>query len=563
MERFIKEFELVTVVARWKSALFGASANVRPSSKKQTTVSREVGKLALAPDSVVGVERLFRARFVGTTSFLLCALFSVPIHAQEVTTELQGFLQAPYQPRPLWFASTDPKHQNFDYVVLKPGETRRIPLAKGTLLRLWSTSQFPAQTDLQLQTSRGRITPLSSNGKVVENRGTLQNKAYTLFPIFDFEPLAKLEKDSALLVTNRAKEPSKWFFQASVRPDSQNPLPILPPVTKIDKREFTVLVPKNSERGFGAWTTPGLIYELEIAMKEGVANGAFSQLRFRANWDGQRAVDAPLLALMGQQRGDELGGNVIGDYDSARVMLRWPMPFKTASLSLFNPTNRDLKLNVTARVQGFAEEPSKVRFCAIEQAAHTQTGKPVSILKVKGQGAFAGLALSIEPDKGSPKQTFSFLEGNETITLDGAPYEGTGNEDYFSSAWYFPDKSFLDKYNGLSFKSQRPPATSAYRFHVVDPMPFKQSLDFSFEQGRGNNTSDLNWKWTAMWYQIPPLSVPFPKTADAPSGASPLNPDTSNGGGMSNALKVALAALLGVVIGVFSGLRKVRKRRGK
>ena len=504
---------------------------------------------------------LFRymLRFLCALLFLVVGVSSA--HAQELSSELQGLLQGPFQPQPKWIASTDPKQKNFDYVLLPPGATRRVPLAAGTLLRLWSTSLFPTQTTLRLQTSRGRVTTLWANGKALS--GTLQNKAYTLFPIFDYEPLAKLSKDSELIVTNGAKEPNKWFFQASVRPDTQTLLPILPQVTQIDKREFTVSVPKNSESGFGVWTTPGLIYELQVAMNEGSANGVFSQVRLRAKWDGQLAVDAPLLALAGQEKGDEFGGNVVSDYDGVRLLLRWPMPFKAARLSLFNPTNRDLKFDVMARVQGFNEEPSKARFCAITGSAHTEKNKPISILKAKGQGAFVGLALAIDPDKGSSKQTFGYLEGNETITVDGAPYEGTGNEDYFSSAWYFPDKPYLDQYNGLSFKSLKPPSISAYRFHVVDPMPFKQNLDFSFEQGRNNNNDDLNWKWTAMWYQIPPLSIPGASTTDAVNGATPLNPSTGTGGGsgLSNTLKIALAIFAGIAIGVFSALRKIRRRR--
>lgn len=492
---------------------------------------------------------------------LTFAFLANPIHsqAQELSNELQGLLQAPYQPQPLWFASTDPKKQNFDYVLLQPGQTRRVPLAKGTLLRLWSTSLFPEQTTLQLQSSKDRTTPLWNNGKALS--GTLQNKAYTLFPIFTYESLSKLGEGAALIVTNHAKEPSKWYFQASVRPDKQVNLPVLPRINAIDKREFTVSLPKNSEREFGTWSTPGLIYELQIAMDEGSAKGVFSKLRLRATWDGQRAVDAPLLALAGQQKGDEFGGNAVADYDGFRLLLRWPMPFKTAKLSLYNPTDTDLKLDVIARVQSFSEEPSKVRLCAIEQSAHTESGKPISILKAKGQGALAGLALSIEPDKDSPKQTFGYLEGNETITIDGAPYEGTGNEDYFSSAWYFPDKPYLGEYNGLSFKSAKPPVISAYRFHVVDPLPFKQTLDFSFEQGRGNNTNDLNWKWTPIWYQVPPLSVPDAAGGDVLNGASPLNPEAGSGGGMSNGLKIALAVLAGVAIGVFSARRKIKRKK--
>ena len=497
--------------------------------------------------------RLWRFGFLS-----LLLLLASSARAQEVTTELQGLLQAPFQPQPLWFASTDPKHQNFDYVLLRPGETRRIPLASGTLLRLWSTAQFPDQIELRLQTSRGRITPLWTGGKALS--GSLSGKAYTLFPVFDYEPLAKLDKTAALFATNRAKEANKWFFQASVRPVKDVLLPVLPRVTSISGNGYTVNVPKNSEREFGNFNSPGLIYELNVAVDEGSTEGVFEQVRLRASFDGQRAVDAPLLALAGQERGNELGKNAVSDFDSSRLKLLWPMPFKTAKLSFYNPTNRDLKFNVQPRVQNFDEEPSKVRFCAFEQSQRTRKGQPVPILNVRGAGAFAGLALSIAPDTGSPRHGFAFLEGNETITIDDAPYEGTGNEDYFSSAWYFPDKPFLDQYNGLSFKSQNPPATSAYRFHILDPMPFKHDLKFDFEVGRGNNFDDLNWKWTAMWYQIPPLHLPIAAGSEAPNGASPLAPETQVGG-LANGWKIALAVLAGAALGVFSALRKIRRRR--
>jgi len=478
--------------------------------------------------------------------------------AQELSSELQGLLQAPYQPQPLWFASTDPKGQNFDYVLLKAGETRRIPLAEGSLLRLWSTAQFPDKIELRLQTSRERITPLWIKGKALS--GSLNGKAYTLFPVFDYEPLAKLDKNSSLLATNRAKEPCKWYFQATVRPLKDALLPILPLVQSIDKREFTVNLPKHSEREFINFDKPGMIYELDVALDEGSAKGLFQQVRLHASFDGTRAVDAPLLALAGQERGEELGKNAVADYDGARLQLLWPMPYKSAKLSLLNTTNRDLKLNVLARVQNFDEEPSKVRFCALEQSARTKKGAPIHILKVRGQGTLAGLALSMTPDANSPHQGFAYLEGNETITLDEAPYEGTGNEDYFSSAWYFPDKPFLDRYNGLSFKSQHPPAVSAYRFHVLDPMPFQHELKFDFEVGRRNNYDDLTWKWTTMWYQIPPLRLPAAQGVDAPSGVSPLAPDSPSGNG-SNLPKIGLAVLAGIAIGTLSALRKIRRKR--
>ena len=112
----------------------------------------------------------------------------------------------------------------------------------------------------------------------------------------------------------------------------------------------------------------------------------------------------------------------------------------------------------------------------------------------------------------------------------------------------------------MSLKSPKPPSVSAYRFHVVDSMPWKRDIDFSFEQGRGNNTDDLLWKWTAMWYQIPPLSVPATSNAAVPNGSTPLAPETRSSG-VSDWLKITFAILAGIGIGVFTGMRKIRRKR--
>jgi hypothetical protein len=63
---------------------------------------------------------------------------------------LQTLLDAPLQAPYKWFASTDPKHKNQDYLLLKPSETRRIPLAAGNLERLWATATEPTKIDLFL-----------------------------------------------------------------------------------------------------------------------------------------------------------------------------------------------------------------------------------------------------------------------------------------------------------------------------------------------------------------------------------------------------------------------------
>ncbi|RYG62686.1 DUF2961 domain-containing protein, partial [bacterium] len=198
------------------------------------------------------------------------------------------------------------------------------------------------------------------------------------------------------------------------------------------------------------------------------------------------SVNAPLFSLAGQIAGEEQLQNAVADFDSSRLVIRWPMPFAQAKISLVNESDKAVRLDVGARVSEFAAAPSAYRFRAIQQTARTQKDKPISILDVKGTGSFVGLALSIEPTEDSRRRTFAYLEGNESIVADGKVFEGTGNEDFFSSAWYFPEKPFFHSYEGMTLKNLDKPAVSAYRWMIPDALPFKKSLKFDFEQGNGN-----------------------------------------------------------------------------
>lgn len=490
----------------------------------------------------------------------LAALFFATsiANAQGVSSDLAQLLQAPAQPPLQWRASTDPKHQNNDFVLLAPNQTTQIALPAGTLARLWSTATEPQNLELKLKNGPREPLVLLSNGRA--NVGQLRDKAYTLFPQITYEAVSKIAKNSVLIATNRSKAPSKWYYQVAIRPEITKPLPLVPTKGELSRRAWKMDIAPGEEKEIDSWNSPGLIYETQIALDDGSAKGVFETLRFKADWDGKRGVDAPLMSLAGQIAGDEFVQNAVADYDGARLKLLWPMPFETATLRLKNEGKQELKLTINARVQSFDAPPSDYRFCALEKTAQTKKGAPIDILSVKGAGAFVGLALFIKPTPDSPKQTFAYLEGNETIVADDKTFEGTGNEDYFSSAWYFPAKPALNAYDGLTFKSIKPPAVAAYRFHVSDAIPFQKSLDFTFEQGNGNNSDDLNWKWVAFWYQKPPLSaLTGAQTGDgATEIADNVDASASNDG---RVWKVALAVLAGFALGVVSALRKIGKKR--
>ena len=506
------------------------------------------------------------ARFIRLScvwsALLLCAL---PAFAQpqiNANTALNALLQAPDQPLQRWFASTDPKAKNEDYVMVNPGQTVTLDLTPGNLERLWSTSSDPNTLDLTLLTEARRPIPLVQNG--VALIGLLESKAFTLTPELKYPSVRELKSGAQLIATNRGKEPLKWFYQVTIRPPLLKPLPVLPATSQVSKREFKLDLAPGQTGVIDTWKEPGLIFELQVALNEGSAKGVFEKLRLRCEWEGQVGVDVPLMKLTGQIAGDEFISNAVCDYDGARLLLKWPMPFKNAKLSLINQTDRPLDLDVLARVQTFEAEPSPFRFCALEKSATPTKGEPVPILKLNGQGAFVGLALDIKAGPDSRRQTYGFLEGNEIITADGERFEGTGTEDYFSSAWYYPDKPFFHPYEGLTRKTKTPLDVAAYRFHIPDAIPFRRELDFKFEHGNGNNAADMEWNWVAFWYEKPPLTLTTQARAGGETVASQPGSTTDTPIIGNDKWKLWMSVGAGVLLGLVMALvRRARRRKAR
>ncbi|MBA7686910.1 hypothetical protein ES703_95370 [subsurface metagenome] len=114
-----------------------------------------------------------------------------------------------------------------------------------------------------------------------------------------------------------------------------------------------------------------------------------------------------------------------------------------------------------------------------------QRGKPVKLLESEGDGHFVGVVM------GHRARTPGwFGEGDDVITVDGKiSFAGTGTEDYFCDAWGF--RIFSDLYHGVPALEGREVGDrlSAYRFHIMDPIPFRKSFKFEIE----------HWPWISPW----------------------------------------------------------------
>jgi hypothetical protein len=428
----------------------------------------------------------------------------------------EDVLAAPSLPPYQWFASTDPKHSNEDYLTLQPGQTRRIPLAAGRLERLWCTALQPDKIVLKLQNS-GETVLLRDNKALI---GSLYRKAYTLYPSPSTQAATRILKSGAMLVvTNRDVLPNKFFYQIAVRNSPPRHETTIKSSGEI--ASFRVTIAPSGER---TWQLDDAVSDLSAPVIDSLSIqvspnklSSWQNLHLRITWDSgsKNAVDVSLLALTGQFFAMRPMRSNLVDFDGKTLTLRWPMPYGSDTKMSFANSGPETIHLLVKRKSAFLPSPlTAYRFCAREGSSRTQKSQPVQMLNVTGQGAFVGLALGIKPAPDSTRRTFAFLEGNETITADGKTYEGTGTEDFFNSAWYFPDEPFSMPYHGLTYKSQSPPQVSAYHFMIPDAIPFRKTLNFAFEHGKGNNSDDLEYRWVAFWYQKPPLKSEVANSLD-------------------------------------------------
>jgi len=107
-----------------------------------------------------------------------------------------------------------------------------------------------------------------------------------------------------------------------------------------------------------------------------------------------------------------------------------------------------------------------------------------------------------------------FGEGDDMIFVDGESWppslHGTGTEDYFGEAWGFPSGEYSGPYTGVSLGKDVigwSGKWSLYRFHIEDPVYFRESVRVTIEHGHANDQGN-DYSSVAYWYQAEP-HMPF------------------------------------------------------
>jgi hypothetical protein len=151
-------------------------------------------------------------------------------------------------------------------------------------------------------------------------------------------------------------------------------------------------------------------------------------------------------------------------------------------------------------------------FHAMRQRITTQKSVPVTLANLTGgRGHFVGVStnmsnpIAVAEDLGWAVTTSGFMEGDYVAHVDGQSdptLNGTGTEDYFNGGFYFYGTFASPLHGSLLVDKSDKARYSAYRWHVTDYVPFKQSFVLTAEHGPTNDYyAGIEYWWTVYFYQ--------------------------------------------------------------
>lgn len=251
----------------------------------------------------------------------------------------------------------------------------------------------------------------------------------------------------------------------------------------------------------------------------GAAN--HQEMLLRIYWDGRAkpGVEAPVgdffANCFGKRKEVVSLPVVVEDADSYNCF--WHMPFqKSARVEIVNQSAKPIALlyyNIDWVEKPSLPDNTPYFHAQYRQEYPVEQGKDYVVLDTKGKGHYVGTVLAVRT-----RSPAWFGEGDEKIYVDGEAKPsiwGTGTEDYFLSAWGL--KTTSTPYFGVPYFDQWGIVgghTSAYRWHVNDPLVFNTGIKVTFEHfgwiAPDENPRNKSTSWNerqddyssvAFWYQ--------------------------------------------------------------
>jgi hypothetical protein len=208
---------------------------------------------------------------------------------------------------------------------------------------------------------------------------------------------------------------------------------------------------------------------------------AIDSLWLNMYWDGSPypAVHVPLAEFFCSSN----GGTDVSSFkirtDASGLTSYFPMPFATeARIELVNTSHDSLRIRTAVNYSSEAINKYSYGYFHAYFSESNPTRYHIyhPVLHERGNGKFVGFYFN-SPQNGDGV----VLEGDPVFTVDSNTrnnFRYTGGEDYYNSGWWFLGHLFSKPFAGQVHFLQ-----GFYRFHILDAVDFKNSLDFVLQPG--------------------------------------------------------------------------------
>ena len=277
---------------------------------------------------------------------------------------------------------------------------------------------------------------------------------------------------------------------------------------------------------FPELTGPGVINHIWFTSHAGGVNEV-NAITLRIYWDGRAepGVEVPLgeFFAVGQGTPAVVESVPVQVSPTGSLSCYWRMPFAQSARIVISNDNADRASGLYWQVDWVALDalpPDTGYFHArYRQEYPARMGQDYLIADLQGSGQYVGTVMSV-----AMGQDGWFGEGDDYFYIDGETVpslQGTGSEDYFNDAWGFRARvsTWFGQPRWQGWKAGD--SGVCYRWHVLDPVQFTQSLKVTMEH-KGNRDDP-----TEAWYIERPdyfNSVAFWYQTGRPAPWEPLPP---------------------------------------
>ncbi len=200
------------------------------------------------------------------------------------------------------------------------------------------------------------------------------------------------------------------------------------------------------------------------------------------------------------------------------MICRFVMPFKwNARVMVENQGEQNIEVAGSAQLMDYSwDDERSMHFRALWRVDHgliasNKAVQDLPFILAHGKGVYVGTASYLLNPNDVPTPYGSWWgEGDEKVFIDDDPVPsifGTGSEDYYNYSWSSPD-IFYFPYCGQP-RNDGPGNrgfVTNFRWHILDPLPFKSRIQFYMELKSHERTPGLSYARMGYHYARPGVS---------------------------------------------------------